>query len=358
MKKGLLEFLIISSIFGSIFGVGIVSGQEALQMFIETPFPTAPKIAGYVILLMIVAFVILDYSAMIKPKSFVDIIVKKNNVLKLAVQFFFVLLSFVGLTLMFAGAGSVLNGVTGANVFIGSLILSIFICIIGIGGSQAILKLFNFAVPLVIVICLGTAMYGLFNPNIVILKSALIKVEYSTLSYFLPILYVFYCASLLVTVLVPIASRIRHRKVIARGTIATGIIFFLASSAVCFALIKFQTTVEYTDLPMLEVARYLSPVLGGIYLVALVCGIISSPSAIIFGMINFFSTFDNKYLKNRKIVVPILCLLALLASQVGFSKIIALAVPTIGSISMLICVTIIINYIRTLRNDGFKDERY
>ncbi len=350
--KNVSSFKLALTYAGCFVGAGFLSGQELWQFF-----GTFGKLGwlGLIIAIFLqglLGFVVISYAKRKKEEKFDQLIVPSEK-LKVFRAFFAVcevVFVFFVVTIMCAGAGSVINGVTGLPKFLGSLVFIVIVGIVAYFGLKGVVKIFNLSVPLLIVatlfVCIFTlCKYGYPNFN---------AINPKPVSWFLPnfivsaILFSTYNVFCTLGIIVPVSSKVKSNGVTVTAMAIASIV--LTIIAVC-VLIPLSSRFEYAkfDFPMLEMARSISAIYLVFYSILMLMGIFGTALSSTVSIVEFVSLKVNPSKKTKIITVVIIAVLAFVLSLIGFSELISVLYPICGYVGVIAMVILIIGYLKGLK---------
>lgn len=333
---------------GTITGAGYASGQELMQFFGD--FGSNGLIGIIVATLAFFAFCTLcmmltkrmntdNYAALLSPRANPFIMMITDGLMFLFLFGIFVI--------MVAGNGSLLASQAGLSPIIGKLLLIVLTIITVWWGLSSIQKAFQIFVPVLVIGAGLVAIIVMINPqidpsaNIVPLKpqNPLVGNWYSA-----ALLYVFFNMLPGIGVLAPFGYLAKDSKTIIRGALLSAIGLMGLASFLIFAIIQNYSLVYTADMPMLAIAKSISPTMGYIYTILLFIAITSTAFGLMFAMIARLKTtswFQSRY---EKPLILLISILSLIGSQIGFVQLIAFIYPIYGYISIAGLLSMIYNF--------------
>lgn len=159
-------FSIILAYVGVLTGAGLASGQEIMQYFISFGKSGLFGLIGIGLLHIFVGGIILQMGSHFIAESHIDVLeeVSKKSVTKL-MDFSLILNCFLMGFVMIAGAGSNLNQQFGLAPWVGSLICTILIIVIGMLDFDKVTRVIGAFTPLVLIFTLIGAIYTIVKAN-------------------------------------------------------------------------------------------------------------------------------------------------------------------------------------------------
>ena len=332
MKK---DLKIVYVIIGTLIGAGFASGQEIYQFFYAygifglagiTISTILLSYAIYKVLKIVKTKQIKNYKQLLdqivenKPKKkYLNIKTITNNVINL-----FVLITFF---IMIAGFGAYFQERLGIHHIIGSSILAIICFYVLQKNIQGVVKVNEIIVPILIIFIIIIGTMTLQN-SIQNIKNIQIEKQGWLISSFL---YAGYNSILLIPVLITLKQYLKkekRNKQITKIALLSGIITITLGITVYLILTNIKEGINQIELPVAEVVSQMSKIIQIIY------------GAII--MLSIFTTsvaLGNSYLsntnKNRKTLTIIICILAVLCSNIGFANLISYVYPLFGILGLI-----------------------
>lgn len=332
-------------------GSGFVSGQELWQYFGDFGIWAIPGLL-LAIAFMCAVVMMLQTLALWSGTADLDGIVLPNGR-----PFLRSILSAAGLSfqffvfvLMIAGAGTMLRQLFDLPwlALAGSIAFSIAVMVFVLRGVSAVVKVFSWIVPILVVLTLTTAVIGIVSmggsltlreptsKNPLLNNWVLAALTFSS--------YNFLSGSGMLTA---VGKMAKNKKTILHG-VSTAC-FVLLIAAVLFVLsMSINPTVTEHELPMLELARRIHPLLAYLYAILLYFAMFGAALSV-FSPVPRFLRRSHRLESHTTPVIVFLTVAACAASRLGFSRIIATVFPIYGYISLLIIILIFIHWLH-IRN--------
>ncbi len=334
---------------GCFLGAGFVSGQELWQFFGSFgKLGTAGLILSMIILMML-GFIILRIAKLLDTAE-TDMIIGgdlsvKYPILGKIIGGFQIIFLIGIITVMIAGTGALVKQLLGISEFYGSLFMTVLIVLIAITGIDGVVSVFSVSVPIIAVSTLIFALLSIFIFD----KS---DINYSgDNAVLLPnwwaaaITYAAYNISTSFGILSPLGKFIESKKYALKGVLWGMILLILISGSILICIARCPDIVS-KGLPMLEFASKISPVLGYIYGLLLLCGLLGTSVSSIVAISTYLSTKYEFIRKKRKISVTVIGAAAFGLSLAGFSDLVGTVYPVFGYISIVFIVCMLFNLAR------------
>ncbi len=329
MKKTLkIVFVII----GTLIGAGFASGQEIYQFFyaygingliglvISTIFLTY---AIYKVLKIVEKKKIKNYKQLLEEivetkskKRYLNLKDIINNIISL-----FILITFF---IMIAGFGAYFEEQLKINHLIGSSILAVICFFVFQKNVKGVVKVNEIIIPFLIIfiILLG----GLtIKDSIVNIQNIEKEKTGWIISSFL---YAGYNSILLIPVLITLKDFLQKRSQVIKVSIISGIITILLGSVVFLILSNVGSQIKQIELPVAYVVSKMNNIIQIIYGAIIMLSIFTTS-------VSLGNSFLSNFSKNRTIISIIICIISILSSNIGFSKLITSAYPLFGVLGII-----------------------
>jgi len=250
---------------------------------------------------------------------------------------------------MIAGAGSAFNESFGVPTWLGALIMCIVIYVTLLLDFDKIVKALGVVTPFLIIVILIIAGYFLVNGQVGISE---INDTVESPSLFWGIVQGFIYGGLAFSVgfstLIAIGGDADKRRISGLGGIIGGIIYLILLALINAGLLVEYPNIKDIEIPTLELARTISPVIG---LALSVIMLMVMYNTILGLMYSFTARFTVPFSKKYVVLLTISMVLAYGLSFVGFSSLIDKLYPAMGVIGLVICAAIVVKYISRKRDN-------
>ncbi|KUO59255.1 MAG: hypothetical protein APF84_10000 [Gracilibacter sp. BRH_c7a] len=340
-SKKLTTLPIAGAFIGTVVGAGFATGQEVFQFF--TVFGWYSFIAIFLtsILFSFFGMTIMKLSRKIHVRSHLDL-VKSIAGRKLGLFLDWIItLSFFGvLVVMAAGAGAIAKEQLGLPPFIGSLFILLLTFCVVLSGLDNVIRAIGLVVPFLLLSVLGVALYSIIaNPIIPQKIQFLSSLTPSTAPnwYYSSILYVSYNIFLSVAILSSLGVMAKDTTSLTRGALLGGLGLGIGLLAINLALVSGLPQILDYEVPMIYLASFFSPLLALSYGVILLLEIFTTTVSILFGLVVRLATTSTQ----RFFWAMTASLCALLASQIGFSKVVLMIYPVMGYVGVILLLCLL-----------------
>ena len=328
MKKILKAVFVI---IGALIGAGFASGQEIYIFFYQYGIN---GIFGIIISSILLGFVTYKVLCICKEnevtnyKSFLERFIKKEKQLEIfnIIMNIFILITFY---IMIAGFGAYFEQQFGIYSLIGSIILSLICYFVFLKDVLGLIKVSQYIVPLLIGSLLMIGISVIDSKNI--LEISHYVTENTNWKWILDsVLYGSYNTILLIPVLIALRKLVSNKKEQGIISIVTTILVIVLSLIVFFMLTKVDVDIKNLEMPAVYVASKISVVFKYIYGFIILSSILTT--SISLGTSFLENTAHDK--KKHKQYAALICVSAVLVSNVGFSNLVNLLYPIFGYIGL------------------------
>jgi len=348
MLKNVSAFGIGMTFVGVIVGAGFATDQELLQFFggFGKVGLLGIAVAGiffavYAVLTMLVARKLNtdNYNLIIVPGG--------NKILTIVVDVIMIFLMLLIFCVMVVGAGAQFNQFFGWPNFIGGLLMAVLATATVFWGSKSLLSSFNIVVPVLVGLAIIISIISLFfAPSVEISDPTGIAQPNSLVGnwFMSALLYVLYNMLGGVVSLPNLGIQAKSNKEVIAGGIIGGATIAILAGVLYTAVMSNAADVITADMPMLAVAKSLSPITGTLYMIVLFSAIYTTAAGFMFGIKARIDNVKKVSSKNRNIILIVVAALALLATNIGFVNLIGTVYPSFGYIGIIIFVLLLVNY--------------
>ena len=319
-------------IIGALIGAGFASGQEIYIFFYQYGIN---GIFGIIISSILLGFVTYKVLCICKEnevtnyKSFLEIFIKKEKQLEIfnMIMNIFILITFY---IMIAGFGAYFEQQFGIYSLIGSIILSLICYFVFLKDVSGLIKVSQYIVPLLIGSLLIIGISVIDSKNI--LEISHYVTENTNWKWILDsVLYGSYNTILLIPVLIALRKLVSNKKEQGIISIVTTILVIVLSLIVFFMLTKVDVDIKNLEMPAVYVASKISVVFKYIYGFIILSSILTT--SISLGTSLLENMAHDK--KKHKQYAALICVSAVLVSNIGFSNLVNLLYPIFGYIGLI-----------------------
>ncbi|MFC7687964.1 hypothetical protein [Ureibacillus sp. GCM10028918] len=343
MKK---SFQIGGAFVGLIVGGGFASGQEIMQFF--TGFGTY-GIFGAIVAMICFSFLGMSIAQLgyeLHTKSHKEVVYhiagrSFGSILDILITFFLIAVSVA----MFAGAGAAFYQIFGVDPIIGSLfmvVITVFTLMLNINN---IINIIAMTTPYLLGIMLIIALYSIFTMDLSIAEQEILAQHQRVAApnwLMGALLYVSYNIATGVGMLTVIGSTASSRRVAGLGGLLGGVILGVLILLINIAMFAKMDIVAGKDMPILEIAANMHPIVGIIMAIALLGMIYSTAVGLLYSFIvRFVPPKDPTY----KPVVIMVGAIGFMASFIGFTTLVSRVYSLMGYLGFFIIATIIFSWI-------------
>lgn len=338
---------IAATFIGTTIGAGYASGQEILQYFVSFGLLRgmgALGIAGG--LFFALALIILLLAQRLRTAAIHDLVNPTTSRAPTVFADVTITVSLVGtLVIMLAGAGSALYNaldwppVVGAVAMAAACVLSVLAGISGLVRVQAVV------VPLIIMVAVGVAVWGLANPGPAVAGDVADLVNSSPMInqwWISGLLYVAFNFQLAFAVLAPVGRVSSSRPAtLAAGAALGALGLVVMAAAIMLALTAHAALIGRADLPMVELAGQIAPWIAVAYTAVLLLAQFTTALSCLYGAATRLSLVGGLRRVRLWVLAATTAAVAVVLSLVGFSDLIGWVYPALGYAGMVIIVLIV-----------------
>ena len=345
---------IILAYVGVLTGAGLASGQEIMQYFISFGKDGLFGLVGIGVLHIFVGGIILQLGSHFVAQSHIDVLeeVSEKFVTKF-MDFALILNCFLMGFVMIAGAGSNLEQQFGLAPWIGSLICTVLIIVVGMMDFEKVTKVIGFFTPLVLVFTLVGAIYTIVNANPDFealdalgksMGSSLPNIAVSTINYFGLCMI-----SSISMAFVLGGSRTDSSEARVGGMLGGGLVAIL-TGLVGLTLFFALNDVKDADIPMQIILNNVHPYMGLAMSIIIFGMIFNTAISLFYSAAKRLSLTEEKFKRN----LVIFTLLGFALSFMGFKKLMALLYPILGFLGLILIIILIVAWFK--ERDAIKSE--
>lgn len=351
MEKGNIStFKVAATYIGTVVGAGFASGQETLQFFAVFRGRGLIGLLIVTVLFMVFGYIIMDLGRKLGSKSHIEIIKHSGGrFLSPIIDFIITFFLFGALTAMIAGAGALVSQQFGMNPLWGNLLMAAFTVITVLTGLKGVINSISAVVPFLV-----TSAIGISIASIIIVPPQTGNVPVATSASGLinnwlwaAILYISYNIVLAISVLGPLGVQAQSQKAIRNGAILGGLGLGGAAIAIYFAIAGNLDAVRNVEVPMIFIASRISYVIQIVYAAVLIAEVYTTAVGSLYG---FTARVTDINASKAKYYIIVTAILALAASQLGFSNLVKYLYPLVGYGGVVLLVTLLFSRFRMLRH--------
>jgi len=351
--KPLTFFNVAALYVGTLMGAGFASGREGWQFFgvFGTKGYAGLAISGA---LFIIIGMMVSYIARKKNTQDMGRIIDFTDSPKVsaAIGYLMAGILYTIIISMSAAGGSFLNQQFGLPQFVGGLLIVILVIITVLGDFERISKIFRLITP---------ALFAIDVLLCIIVMTMNIQQSGATSGFpvsgmastwqFAAVLFVCYNMLGMIPIVGEASVKAKSQGHGIVGAAVGGFMLFLLTLLLITALRKDMAFTNEMDLPMLAYAAKISPVANIAFGTVLFAAIYSAATSTYYG----FSTKIKEGPKKKYILIAG-AFIGFLCGLTGFNTIVAYLYPAEGYIGIVILLSIIINFIKTWRENRGKTD--
>ncbi|MBF0753784.1 hypothetical protein E4T89_05810 [Jeotgalicoccus nanhaiensis] len=349
MKK---SFQIGSAFVGLIVGAGFASGQEVMQYF--TSFGIWGTAGGIVTTLL---FIFLGYTfaklgTNLRANSHKTVLYYIGGkfigpILDIVITFFL----FGVAVVMFAGAGSTFNQMFGITAVAGSIIMAAAVILTLLLNTNKIIGIIATITPYLIAVIFVILIYSIFSMDLSIPEAdELAKQQPSAASNWLlgAFLYVSYNLAAGAALLIIMTGNEKDKKAAGMGGVLGGLMLGILIILIHIGMFARIDVVAGKDMPTLELANQIHPVIGLLTAVALLGMIYNTAVGMLYSFTVRFIAPESKSYRPAVIVIGIL---GFIASLIGFTTLVGSVYVVMGYLGFVLIILAVAAWLRKPQNN-------
>lgn len=339
--KDMKSILKVASIYmATIIGAGFASGQEIMQFFTvyyEGGFygiilaGLLFSALGYIILTNVHNHRIRNYEEFLFPAVGWHL----GWIMEMIVTVFMGSV----LCIMTAGAGSILSDKFNMPFYMAVSIVAALSMMVFLTDIKGIVTISTFITPILIAGIIAMGIYIIVNKDVSVFATGEDFGHITNNWIVSSILYVSYNSITAVVVMCSLLPYLKSKKTAAWGGIIGGLLLCGIAIILNIAIYLFYPSIMESEMPILGILDRLSPLMGGLYSVILLLAMFI---AALTGGYGFIERIRNKTSISKNIIIPVICVLTIPMSYIGFSNLIRTIYPMFGYGGLfLLCVIFI-----------------
>ncbi|TWT04329.1 hypothetical protein FQV26_15430 [Planococcus sp. CPCC 101016] len=336
-----------SAFVGIIVGAGFASGQEILQYF--TSFGYMGTVAA---ILATALFAYLGMSltrlgSRMKTTSHKEAIFGiSGRIIGTIVDYIIILTLFGVGVVMIAGAGSIFSQQFNLPAPLGSTVMVVLVVLTIMMNVQKVIAIIGSITPFLIIAVIGLAVYSLvtMDSSFAALNSIANEQTSALPNWFISAInYVSFNIAVGASMAIVMGGTEKDEKVAARGGFIGGLILGGLIILSHLAIFSKVDIVGSAEMPLLQIADDISPVLG-VFMSFVLFGMIYNTAVSM--LFSFSARFVVMGTKKFRIFVIIVGIIAYILSFVGFTELVRLFYPIVGYLGLFLVAALIVADIR------------
>lgn len=342
-KEGISSIKVAATYIGTIVGAGFATGQEVIQFFSKFGVFGLFGLILTTVMFIVFGYIIMDLGKKLNAQSHLEIIkYSGGKILGTVIDFIITFFLFGALTAMIAGTGALFEQQFNLPSILGNIIMAVLTAITVLTGINGVINSISFVVPFLLVAVLGTSIFSIINTPPDLSTTVANTGENGLITNWLlaAFLYVSYNTVISISVLGPLGVKTRNKKAIRIGALLGGIGLGIGSIMIYLALSgNIQENVKL-EVPMLYVAGGISSIVQIGYAIVLIAEVYTTAVGSLYGFVSRM-TSRKKSPNIRRIIIIGTSLVALLASQFGFSNLVKYLYPLVGYGGIILLISML-----------------
>ncbi len=350
------------AVVGTLVGSGFASGQEVMQYFTAYGIPGiwGALLTMLLFALMCAAVAYYGYK-FAKSQSFSAFRHYCGKYFGWFMDVFSVLFCFLVGIVMTSGSGAMFEQYFGIPSFVGSAIMAVIALASALLGLSKLTKLLGSTAPICILFLVGVSLVtaimnwdNLANADAMVAEADASGNVLRAVDFAAPMFVIIIVTSLNyvahnIVAGVPFISKVgtqaKTKKEALWGGLLGGVLLGLCALALNLGMLSTYSDVYMLEVPGLEFANKMNPIIGGIYAVILIIMIYNTIVPMMISVANLFVKEEKEPQKYRVVLVA-LAVIFLLGGQIQFSVLINILYPFVGYVGMIYMVVVLVQVIR------------
>lgn len=342
MKKNSVSALKIAAAYiGTVVGAGFATGQEILQFFARFGIGGLWGILISTLLFIVFGVIIMEIGFLISAESHLDILRHSggksfSGIMDYMISFFL----FTSLTAMMAGSGALFAQQFGLPGTLGSIVMAVLTLITVLGGVSGVINSISAVVPFLLISVIGISIFSI-TQNPPGFQTALAANEKSFIGSWplAAVLYASYNIVMSISVLGSLGAHAKDKKALRMGALLGGLGLGVASVMISLALSGRIDQIKDLDVPLLYIAKGISPVIQFAFSVVLIAEVYTTAVGALYGLSARIANTEIPLSQNSKIIG--ITAMAFLAGLFGFSNIVKHIYPLVGYCGLILLIKLL-----------------
>jgi uncharacterized membrane protein YkvI len=335
-QRGLSIFTVAATYVGTVVGAGFATGQEILTFFTHFGMNGVYAVLLATVLLAVLGSLIMRLGYKLQAKSHVAIVEAVTGpVIGRLIDWVITFFLFGGAAIMMAGSGAVFAEHWHLNRFLGTLVMALLAGGTVALGLRGVVASISAVAPVMIIMVLVVSTGSILVSGISPADLAWFRPDEAA-TRFWPVsalLYVSYNLLISIAVLGPLGREAGDERLLHYGGMLGGFVLGLGALFINLAVLAGLPDTARYEVPMLYLARQFPTWLQIAYSAVLWAEVYTTAVASLFGL-----TVRLAHVESPR-YVPLVAgatVLALVASQFGFSNLVGFLFPMVGWVGLLV----------------------
>ena len=322
-------FKICFVIIGTIIGAGFASGKEIYSFFCVYG---SNGFLGLLFSNILIGFIVfISFNIVLENNiktysDFISFLVGKNKILKYSttnIINIFLLISFI---VMVSGFGAYFSQEFNLSAFFGATIVSILAFVTFFKNIDGIIKVNSFLIPFLIILIL---LLGV-KSNIIFFNFSKLTVKFHSGWLINSFLYASYNSIVLIPIIINLKKYINSKQQVKLVTFLTVLFMIIMSVIIYIVLCLNMPVINNIDIPIVYIASGFGAIYKYLYGFVILAAIFTTAISTGFSFLRSFAKTKKQYFYYAIII----CVIAILCSNFGFSNLLNLLYPILGYLGL------------------------
>lgn len=344
------------AVVATLIGSGFASGQEVLQFF--TAYGKLGTFGAIIAIVLFAAVgaIFLHYGFKHKNSDdFSSFRYFAGKYLGTFLEWFTILFCFLVGIIMISGAGATLNQYFGVPQLVGSGIMALLMWVSALFGARRIVDILGSIGPVTIIFLIFLSTYalithadGLANAEAAMAAAESIPYGVGNSSMWFAIggiMYVAYNLLAGVPFMSEMGTEAKSGKEAILGGALGGALLGICALVLHLAMLATYGETAHYEVPILQIAVSLSPVVGFLFVIILLAEIYNTTVPMLWTVANAFVS-EKKDLRKYRFLISFLSILMLIGGQLPFGTLVGVIYPFVGYFGIAFMVIVFVQLIR------------
>ncbi len=342
-RKGISPSKVAATYIGTVVGAGFATGQEILQFFTRFGALGIFGLASATIMFIIFGYIIMSLGRKLNAQSHLEIVRhvgggKFGTIMDFIITFFL----FGSFSAMIAGTGALFAQQFNMPALWGNILMSTLTAATVLTGINGVINSISFVVPFLLAAVIGTSIFSILEspPNLTASVSSFANNNLISNWALSSVLYVSYNIILSVAVLGSLGHEAIDEKAVKKGAVLGGLGLGIGAAMIYLSLIGNIAESSSLEVPMVYISGKMGSIAQTCYAIVLIAEIYTTAVGSLYGFVSRITDI-KEFSSGNIIIILIITIAALLASQFGFSNLVKFLYPLVGYVGIMLLLCLI-----------------